>query len=683
MKLASDITQQDIKMFLQEADELLQLLDEDIVRLETEKTNTNLLQEIFRAAHTLKGSSATLGHHRMAQLAHAMENVLDGLRKGTLAVNPQLIDAILNSLDTLRALKGELISPKDSRLDTAAAIAQLEQIINKSASHKEVKTGGTGRTSLVLDEASRARLGAALATGHSVCRIRVNINQESSWAAVRCFQVLNELSSVGEVICSAPSQKDIEQENVNFTLELVLASTWDENTIKSAINSIPDIDSMKVSPYRLEETITAAGKPSVDEPFIARKEDYRPSQTIRVDVSRLDSLMEQIGEMVINCNQISQLSKALEEKYRYNEPIHDLGKTSTQVMKIVNILQQDIMRMRMLPIDVVFSAFPRMVRDLSRKVNKKIDFIIEGQDTEVDRSVIEYIRDPLVHLLRNAIDHGIETPEKRKAAGKKETGIIRLSAYHEENHIVLTIEDDGRGLDPDAIKGSAVKKGLISAEKSTRLTDDEAIDLIFISGISTARKATEISGRGVGMDVVRTNIERLNGSITIDTKPEKGTKFKLMLPLTLAMMPSLMTSIDHTFCAIPLANIVETAKLQLGDIQTVTGREVIILRGKVLPLLRLAEAFDWQTEAVNHTATSIVVVKSGETQVGLIVDSLIDQQEIVIKPLGNYIGGAKGVAGASILGDGQVALVLDIASLVQTVISENQQNRRKGVHLAA
>ena len=677
MELASDITQQDIHLFLQEADEQLQMLDDNIVRLEREEDNIDLLQQIFRAAHSLKGSSATLGHRQMAALAHHMENVLDGLRKGTLAVSAQLIDALLNSLDVLRVLKEELVSSKDSGVDIDVAIAGLQDVMGEDDSPAQAEVQEPEQTALTLDEDSRSRLEAALAEGQNAYRIRVIINRETSWAAVRCFQVINELSPLGEVISPVPSQKDIEEEKVGFELQLLFTTSKDENAIKGIIGSVAEIDSVEVNCYQeSDEIATPSGKKSSsDKAFVVRREDSRMNQTVRIDVSRLDSLMEQVGELVINRNRIDQLSKMLEEKYRGADLVHDLRTSSSQVGLIVNKFQQDIMQIRMLPIETVLAPFPRMIRDLSRNNGKKIDFIIEGQETEVDRSVIEHIRDPLLHLLRNAVDHGVETPETRKAAGKPETGTIRLSACHEQNHIVVTVEDDGNGLDPNNIKKSAVKKELISAEMAARLTDAEAIDLIFTSGLSTAGKTTEVSGRGVGLDVVKTNIESLNGSIAIDSRPGEGTRFKLMLPLTLAIIPALLTSTNHTICAIPLVNIVEATKLEPEDIQTIGGKEVTMLRGNVLPLIRLITFLDKEIEAASHTdQIFIVVVKVGERQAGIIVDSLIEEQEIVIKPLGKHIGSSKGIAGATIMGDGQVALVLDTARLIETVITENQQN---------
>jgi two-component system chemotaxis sensor kinase CheA len=395
-----------------------------------------------------------------------------------------------------------------------------------------------------------------------------------------------------------------------------------------------------------------------------------------VDVSRLDTLMEQIGELVINRNHIGQISKTLAEKYQDDEMIRTLADSVSATGKIVNILQQDIMTIRMLPIELVFNTMPRMVRDLARKIGKKIDFIVEGQETEVDRSVIEHLRDPLIHLLRNSVDHGIESPEERQAAGKPEMGTIHLSAHHEQDHIVITVSDDGRGIDPEAVKAASVRKGVISPEAAARMTDTELMNLIMASGVSTAKTITEVSGRGVGLDIVKKNIEFLNGKITVESIIGKGSTFTLQLPLTLAIIPTLLVSLGKTVYAIPLATIVEAIKLESKQFKTVRGKEVTLYRNRVLPLLRLNNIFKWNstntgTSVLNH----IVVVKACEMQVGIIVDELIGQQEIVVKSLDQFIGGADGLSGASILGDGQVVLILDVNSLVKSTIAESQNGK--------
>jgi len=460
---------------------------------------------------------------------------------------------------------------------------------------------------------------------------------------------------------------------------LIFATQSSGDMIKKALSLLPDIENTEITQYTLEENSTQTEDQTTQENKNIQKK-VKSSQTVRIDVNHLDSLMEQIGELVVNRNRINQLSRMLESKYRGDEVIDDLGKTTVQAGKIVNTLQQDVMKIRMLPIEIVFNGFPRLVRDLARKANKEIEFVIEGQETEVDRSVIEHIKDPLVHLLRNAVDHGIESAAKRKAAGKPETGTIKLSAFHEQNQIVITIQDDGKGLDPNAIKNSAVKKGFITADEADHLSEGDAIDLMFLPGLSTAEKTTEVSGRGVGMDVVKTNINSLNGSVTVTSKPMQGTTFTLKLPLTLAIVPSLLISVGEMLYAIPLANIVETTKLVTEDIKTIKGELVINIRDTILPVIYLSKAFGWPRNTETNDRTKfVVIVKSGEMQMGFIVDRLIEQQEIVIKSLGNFFGGINGVAGASILGDGRVALIIDIANIIQGIIADNRRGRKENL----
>lgn len=665
MELADGITQEDLKLFLLEADELLQLLDEDFIRLEKEADNMELLQDIFRAAHTLKGSSAMIGHHQMSELAHAMENVLDRVRKKTLMVTPGVVDALLNGLDAMRDLKEELVTQESSGVDVKSIITDLEKAMAQGGQPDEKKAGSQPPTQ---NACSGMPAGETGTTYH----LKVNLNKNSDWTGVRCFQIVQTLVSRGNIIQSNPPLREIDEGKAGPALELIFVSKLDEKSIRELINTVEEVEEVVISSRpqirntgteKNGETRSQGLEAGGSETGIARKESQ--TQTVRVDVSRLDALMEQIGELVINRNRIASIGKSLGEKYPDDELIQNLGESLSQIGKIVSILQQDIMNIRMLPIEIMFNTLPRMVRDLARKMGKKVNFIVEGEETEVDRSVIEHLRDPLMHLLRNAVDHGIETAEERKAAGKIETGTIRLSAYHEEDNIVITVVDDGKGIDPAQVKESAIKKQIITREAAEKMTDEEAINLIFASGVSTARKVTELSGRGVGLDVVKTNVEALNGSVTVESRVGQGTRFKLRLPLTLAIIPSLLVSTRHATCAIPLANIVEVGKLDQTEIKTVRGKEVILSRGMILPLLKLNSIFGWDSDSGKHLEEKyIVIVKVGEIQAGLMVDSLIEQQEIVVKSLDQLAGGVNCITGASILGDGQVVLILDIPSLI-------------------
>lgn len=665
--LASDVSPEELQVFLQDTDEQLQRLDEDIIKLESDGDNETLLNGIFRAAHTIKGSSAMLGYQKMADLTHAMENILDKLRKGTLSVTTQTTDALLHSLDVLRILRAALTSAGGDDTDVSAVVAMLEEL----AGGKEGSSQTAGQdaavataTSISLTEHERKRIRESLALGRKVYQIRVDIDKESTWAAARCFQVLADLEEKGTVIASNPSREDIEAEKVDSHLELIFAGLLEEDESREMLNSIPDIENVRVSccdanPDEPPGSADTSGKTTSPEAI-------RASETVRIEVGRLDSLMNMIGEMVVARTRMNQIGKALESRYNDDQDVIDLAKTFTHVSKIVDGLQLDITAARMLPVGTVFNRFPRMIRDLAQKAGKKIDFTVTGEETGIDRSVIEHIRDPLVHLLRNAVDHGIELPGKREAAGKPERGTIRLSAAHEQNYIVITVEDDGKGIDGAVIKEAAIRKGIISPEAAARISDAEGIDLIFEAGMSTAEKATDVSGRGVGMDIVRRNVEALNGTIHVETRVGVGTKFRLKLPLTLATFQALLVSSNSNIYAIPLVSIVETLALESEEIDTVAQKEVIRLRDRIIPLLRLDTLLGVSTNGSGRSGkVHVVVVKSGERIMGLAVDSLNDPQEVMVKSLGSLIGEIKGISGASILGNGEVALILDVPSLVR------------------
>ena len=396
---------------------------------------------------------------------------------------------------------------------------------------------------------------------------------------------------------------------------------------------------------------------------------------MRVDVERLDNLMNLVGEMVIDKTRLEQLGKDLSDRYSGDEYVGTLVDATTHMGRITNELQEEVMRSRMFPVENVFNRFPRMVRDLAKKAGKKVNFVVEGKETELDRSVVEEIGDPLIHLLRNAIDHGIESVEDRVAAGKPEEGTITLSARHEENHIVITVRDNGKGIDGATVRDKALSKGLLTPEAAERLKDSEAVDLIFLPGLSTAGSVSEVSGRGVGMDIVKNNIEKLNGTVSISTELGVGSVFEIKIPLTLAIIRALLIGLDSRVFAIPLVSVKETIESRAEDVQTVRGREVIRLRGEVLPLLRLAESYRslkppvFDDSAISNgeaaTHSFVVAVRLGDRQVGLVVDKLLGEQEVVIKSLGEFIGDVDGIAGATILGDGSLAMIVDVNSLLR------------------
>ena len=666
MELAADITTEDLEVFLQEADENLVALDESIVQLEKDQDNPQLLQEIFRIAHTFKGSSAMFGYRQMTDLAHAMESLFDLVRQGEIVVSTPVIDALLHSLDVLRVLRDDLANSEDSQVDIEPVVQEMETVIAE-ASGSAPAPRETAPVSISLDQTAHQKLQTAQLTGQSIFQVRVTLDPETSWASVRCFQVVQGLSLLGDIITSRPSAEEIEAQDVGAEIQVILVTDHDGNALIAPLNTIEDVVNVEVGHYTPEE-IDATKDAAAEGP--SRKTSAQ-AQTVRIDVERLDHLMNTIGELVIDRTRILQIGKMLETRYKEDELIQALGETSAHVVKVVDELQEEIMKARMLPIGTVLNGFPRMVRDLSLKMNKKVDFTVDGQDTEIDRTVIERIRDPLVHLLRNSIDHGIETPEERKAAGKPEEGSLKLTAFQEHSYIVIVVEDDGRGIEPERVRRSAIDKGIISADAATRLSDSEAVELIFAPGFSTAEQTTDVSGRGVGMDIVKTNIESINGFVELDTKVGQGCKMTVMLPLTLATIQALLFSVDNTVYAVPLVYVLEAVNLEPGDVQTIEGNEVIRLRGTVVPLLRVSQAFKLaKGESEGAEKTHVVVVRIADKLVGLAVDALRELQEITVKSLGNYMGDVKGIAGVSILGDGVVVPILDVPTLISTSIAK-------------
>ena len=679
---SSGISQDDLQLFLQEADEQLQSLDENFIRLEREPSNEQLIQEIFRIAHTIKGSAAMIGHQRMSELAHAMEDILDKVRKKTLAVTPVLVDILLKSLDMLKALKEELATGDNKgKIDIRSVLAELTSVTTEMNQHTAPAKENYGPDFYFSDDETRETVNKAIARGLHAFEIAVEL-EETEWTAVRSYQVIQELSSRGEILKSVPSIQELEQGKATPTLRILFAGSEQEKIYHSLISTIENVKNVRITTYtgnKQPATETQQATQSNTEQINIeqvnlRKEENLSNQTVRVNVTYLDTLMEQIGELVISRNSISQIARTLAEKYPYDELVESLNDNLSQINTIVSTLQQDIMSIRMLPIDIVFNSLPRMVRDLARKTGKKINFIVEGQDTEVDRSVIEYLKDPLVHLLRNSVDHGIETVEERKASGKPETGTIKLQAYQEQDNIIIKVTDDGKGIDPTAVKQAAIRKQIISADTAERMTENEIINLIFVSGLSTAKKASQISGRGVGLDIVKTNVQALGGSIKVNSKLKEGTTFTLILPLTLAIIPVLLVTSATTTFAIPLSGVIEVGKLKEGDIRTIQGREATLLRNRVLPVIRLNRILGWDNGFAHSDAEyNMVVIKYAEQQMGIIVDSLIGQQEIVVKALNQYAGGEGFVSGASVLGDGQVVLIIDIGSMYRIITKEHSK----------
>jgi two-component system chemotaxis sensor kinase CheA len=712
MGLNLDASPEEMKLFLEEAEEHFQTLEEDLVRLEKEEEfNEEMMQEIFRASHTLKGSSATIGHNRMAQLTHSMENVLDKMRKRQLSVTREVVDVLFECLDCLRVLRDEIIDDEESDLELTGIIAKLSSIIDSGEAPTVVKAeevptaeksgpqGAKQQISMELSWDDKDAILKASDQGQKPFMVRVKFDVEQEMLSVRAFVTLMAFGEVGDVIKSKPTSDEIEADHVTDTLLMLLLSN-EEDKVRKLISNLPNISESDVLPFsddmvaeavqtesettvvevvKVEEkAVEEAAEGAVAPTAVAAKtssqskvaaNNKKINRTVRVDVELLDSLMNLMGELVIDRTRLFQIHGNIESNYEMDDVSQDLGRTAVHISRVTTQLQEQIMKARMLPVENLFNKFPRMVRDLSQKAGKEVDFIMTGQETELDRSIIEEIGDPLIHLLRNAVDHGIESAADREAKGKNRLGTLKLQASHEENHIIIVIRDDGKGIDPEAVRQSGIKKGLITEEQAKRMTDKEAINLIFMSGLSTVAKVTDVSGRGVGMDVVRTNIEKINGAIEITSAVGKGTEFKIKLPLTLAIIRALLVTIEKSVFAIPLSTVTETIRLRQNQIEYVNNQEVIVVRGKILPLVRLKKIFVRNMGGTENGKIFVVVVNLAGQQVGLVVDSLVGEQEIVIKSLGKYIGDVQGISGATILGDGNVALIVDVSNLVKKVAS--------------
>ncbi|HHY47661.1 MAG TPA: chemotaxis protein CheA [Firmicutes bacterium] len=722
MELDDSLSAEEIKAFLDEAEELLDTMEKDILKLEDDR-DPAILQEIFRAAHTLKGSSATLGHQRLTAVTHATENVLDRLRNDEIEITPELTSVLFDALDVMRALAEEVRSRREAGIDLGPILGRLRGIASGSA----VSGPGAGQAG-ELGVISPAAQGDAVNSGDSpdggqpnagsgslagtgegflepgeqALKISVSLAEDSIMPAVRAYQIIIALNEHGRVLDSIPTIAEIEDEKVNSDLEVIFATREPREIIRQAIVSVPDVfsvniqraESLSLSPAVPGDYAAArksagpepvdniahgpgVGAPAYSPEFGAQAAKATPSRaasrSVRVDVSILDSLMNLVGELVIDRTRLSQIVQNLGQHHGLEEVAEEIGRTGGHIGQITAQLQEYIMKARMVPLDSIFKKFPRMVRDLAMKSGKRVEFIIQGEETELDRSVIQEIGDPLIHLLRNAVDHGIEPPEERERLGKPPSGTIKLLACHREGRIVITVADDGRGIDPEEVKEAALRRGIIAADMAEHLSSRDAVELIFASGLSTSNQVTEISGRGVGMDVVKRNIERVSGTIEVETQPGKGTEFHITLPLTLAILRALLVVVSDITYAIPLSSIREIVHVSRDEVKTVRGGEVMMLRDAVLPLFRLQDIFDVgrsrqdgaPDKARSRQGDFVVIVETGQRRIGLAVDSLIGEREVVLKSLSKVLGDVTGIAGATILGDGSVALIVDVPGLAK------------------
>ncbi|XAK34137.1 chemotaxis protein CheW [Campylobacter coli] len=611
--------QEILEDFLVEAFELVEQIDHDLVELETNPEDLELLNRIFRVAHTVKGSSSFLNFDVLTKLTHHMEDVLNKARHGELKITPDIMDVVLESIDRMKTL---LNSIRDNGNDTA-----IEMDIGPICARLTAISEGESPSSAKLNETpaeapKEEELAPALEP-------EVDVNQLSD----------SEVEAEIERLLKARKAEDQARR------------AQKKQNAASPTNSKPAASTPKAENTEKKVPASGGGGGGMD-------------QTIRVEVKRLDHLMNLIGELVLGKNRLLKIYDDVEERYEGEKFLEELNQVVSQLSIITTDVQLAVMKTRMQPIAKVFNKFPRVVRDLSRELGKHIELEITGEETELDKSIVEEIGDPIMHMIRNSCDHGIEDPATRAANGKPEKGIVQLKAYNEGNHIVVEITDDGKGLDANGLKAKAIEKNLITEREADQMTDKEAFALIFKPGFSTATKVTNVSGRGVGMDVVKTNIEKLNGVIEIDSELGKGSSFKLKIPLTLAIIQSLLVGTQEEYYAIPLASVLETVRVPIDDIYTIEGKNVLRLRDEVLSLVRLSDVFGVKQVLESGDQTYVVVIGVAESKLGIIVDTLIGQEEIVIKSMGDYLQNIQGIAGATIRGDGRVTLIIDVGAMM-------------------
>lgn len=638
-----DEMQEILEDFLIEAFEMIEQLDQDLVELENNPDDLDLLNRIFRVAHTIKGSGSFLNFSVLTHLTHHMEDVLNKARHGELTITPDIMDVVLESIDYMKKLLNAI---RDTGTDANTGLE-----------------GDIANTVQRLDAISKGETPSAPAEETPApTPAPAEEEPEPDYANMSAEEVEKEI----ERLLNKRQEEDRhkrEEKRARGELEDIQAP-GEISTEAPKPAAAPAAPAASTAPKATPKPAApkAAPKTGGDE---SKAPATAVEQTIRVDVKRLDSLMNLIGELVLGKNRLIKIYNDVEERYEGEKFLEELNQVVASVSMVTTDIQLAVMKTRMLPIGRVFNKFPRMVRDLSRELGKEIDLVITGEETELDKSIVEEIGDPLVHLIRNACDHGIESKEDRVVAGKPEKGTVELKAYNEGNHIVVEIKDDGHGMDPDILRLKGVEKGIISDREAETMTDKEAYALVFKAGFSTAKVVTNVSGRGVGMDVVKTNIEKLNGIIDVESELGTGTTLKLKIPLTLAIIQSLLVGVQEEFYAIPLASVIETVRISQDEIYTVENKSVLRLRNEVLPLVRLADIFGVDSVFDNSEQAYVVVIGLAENKIGVIVDFLIGQEEVVIKSLGSYLKGTEGIAGATIRGDGRVTLIVDIAAMMQ------------------
>ncbi|MBW2610606.1 MAG: chemotaxis protein CheA [Deltaproteobacteria bacterium] len=622
-----------MKAFIAEALENLQDMNRALLELEKDPGKKELIDEMFRHAHTIKGGAASMGYENISLLAHEMENIMDRLRGQNIKPDSYVIGILFETLDLLETLVGGVVKQEEREVEITPLINRLKAIsLAEPPLKPETAEGGPVPIEPEKDDLIEKKYNI---------KIKVNLKDDCVFKSIRAVMVLRNLSKIGEIVNTAPEARDIEDEKFDQSFTIFFATKENEGKIRDAVESVSEVDSVDISALsRISQTAPALGK----------------IQTVRVDIGRLDKLMNLVGELVIDKIRLIRIGSIRD--------IPELTETIAHLDRLITDIQDEVMLVRLVSVDLIFNRFPRMVRDLAGKENKKINLTVEGTEIEVDRTILDKISDPLIHLLRNAVDHGIEPAMERKKAGKPETGLITLTACREKEHVVIEVSDDGRGIDPDLILGMAIKKGIVSPEEEGKLNDKEKLMLICAPALSTFKKATDLSGRGVGMDVVKTTIESLGGMVSIDSEKGAGTKITLTLPLIMVIARGLMVMVGEETFIVPLANVQEIVNVKASDVKTIKGQEAISLRGDAVPLIRLDRTLELNPNEEPKSEFDALIVEIRGKRVGLVIDRLLGQQEIVIKSLDGYLKGVKGYAGATILGDGKVVFILDVASLI-------------------
>ena len=655
-----------LNVFMDECQEHLQSLNQSLLALEQDPENTEILNSIFRAAHTLKGASATMGFNKMSNVTHAMEDVLSLLRQHELTVNAEIVNALFEALDLLEVLAQGITEGREEDIEIAGIIQNLQKFSTKEAMATETEQTSERRRNLQLRylPAEIEQIKKAAEEGFNQYHLHIYLQEDCLLKGARAFMILRELEAHGEIIRTIPSAKELEDERFDTDFIIGISSKKPLEFLVRFLEKMLDVEKVEGEALAADDllverrggTTKAATNEATPQKGASTKPPSNVSPTVRVDIRKLDDLMNLVGELVITRSRLEQLSSEQGDQI--------LEETVEQLTRLTMDLRDQVLKTRMVPVDHVFSRFPRLVRDLTKETGKEVQLQISGAETELDRTVIDEIVDPLIHIIRNSIDHGIEAPEVRTAAGKSLPGVVELKAYQAGNNVVIEIVDDGAGVNREKVKARALERGIVSVDDLENMDDEEIMNLIFLPGFSTSDKVTDISGRGVGMDVVKTQISNLGGVVELASEEGKGTKFTIRLPLTLAIIQTLIVQLGNEVFAIPSTLIDQTISVAQKDIKYVRNREVTLYRGELIPLIRLQEYLGVE-EAKNSSLEEldVVVVSNGERRIGFVVDTLVRQQDVVIKSLGAYLGSIPGIAGATILGDGKIALILDLRSV--------------------